>query len=59
MKHKVLLLLGLIGCVGCQKPEKEDGDSARSADFEKMVIIQDQNAGNTIGGENEQELKVR
>ncbi len=58
MKRPVWLILGLLGCIGCQKTEKEE-ESARPADFEKMVIIQDQDAGGAIGGEGEQDLKMR
>ncbi len=54
-----VLIIGLMGCGGCQQPEQEGEEKTKPADFEKMVIIQDQNATNTIGGENNRELKVR
>ncbi len=53
MKRRAAMLVGLAGCLvsfGCTSREKEE-ETARQADFEKMVIIQDQDAGNTIGGE--------
>lgn len=61
MKRYAAILFGLAGCLaslGCTSREKEE-ERARQADFEKMVIIQDQDAGSTIGGESEQELKMR
>ena len=57
MKRAIVLIVSVLGCLGCQKNEREE--ESRPADFEKMVIIQDQDTSETIGGESERELKLR
>lgn len=58
MKWSFALFALPLSAWGCQSVEKEE-PSPRPADFDRMVIIQDEKTANTIGGEPEKELKVR
>ncbi len=56
MKHPWLILV-IVGFLGCQQHDKEE--EAHPVDFEKMVIIQDEETNSTISGEDDKDYKVR
>ncbi|MBS3905356.1 MAG: hypothetical protein KGZ39_08540 [Simkania sp.] len=57
MKYHLWGIIGLLSLVSCQSKGKDEEE--RGADFEKMVIIQEDRMGQDIGGESEEIPKMR
>ncbi len=57
MKRNICCILSLLGLVSCQSKPQEDDE--KGADFDRMVIIQEDHAGHDIGLESPDAPKMR